>query len=207
MELRFFAAQAPNAYVVGQTWPRAGTWIMAIRASCGETKAGAIVPVNAQGIVRESSRFFSRAPTKSEIDAMVGGSAQSTCPVTRGPAFTPPPPYPQVLQGGVFFGNPNLWVALLGDGEWHVHREKIAWWSTRFDGPQEPQPLTITGRRLDGDASPLKSDSAANGSHTRDMGWFIMTAVDFSTEGCWEITGHYKGEDLKFVVLVKGGSQ
>jgi hypothetical protein len=69
IELKFFAAQTPNAYVVGQTWPREGKWVMAMRASCGDAKAGAIVPVNAQGIVRESSKFFSRVPKKEEIEA------------------------------------------------------------------------------------------------------------------------------------------
>jgi hypothetical protein len=66
--LKFFAAETPGAYVVGQTWGREGKWVMAMHASCGDAKAGAIVPVNAQGIVRESSKFFPHVPKKEEIE-------------------------------------------------------------------------------------------------------------------------------------------
>ncbi len=213
IELKFFVTQTPNAYVVGQTWPRAGTWVMAMRASCGDAKAGAIVPVNAQGIVRESSRFFSHAPTKAEIEATLGGSAEFACPVTRGPVFTPPSPFTRAHRGAMYFGTEALWTAV--EPEWSAlphskegYRQKIAWWSMGYDWTREPQPaLTITGRRLDAPATPLLQDDRANGSHSDVTGSFIMTGVNVPTEGCWEITGHYKGQDLKFVVLVKGGSQ
>jgi hypothetical protein len=68
--LTFIAAETPGAYLVMQTWPdrSGGQWVMAMHASCGDARAGAIVPVNAQGIVRESSKFLSHMPTKAEIE-------------------------------------------------------------------------------------------------------------------------------------------
>ena len=135
------------------------------------------------------------------------------CPVTKSPdpPFIPPAPYPVATRDGWFYyGNPRLWTQVHTD--WHGlplwdigYREKIAWWTQGLDQKSEGgQPaLTITGRRLDGPSKPLIADDHANTSHSADMGTFIMSAVNLPTAGCWEITGHYKGENLTFVVMVK----
>ena len=61
-----------------------------------------------------------------------------------------------------------------------------------------PGVLTITGRRLDAGAPPLKADRSA-GSATHG---FVMTGIEFPTLGCWEVTGHVDGKSLTFVTLV-----
>ena len=83
------------------------------------------------------------------------------------------------------------------------YRQKIVWFTEGYVFGQSPDPgLTITGRRLDNKAAPLISDGG-HGSHAADLGDFIMSAVNFPTAGCWEITGHLGGTDLSYVVLVQ----
>jgi hypothetical protein len=55
--------------------------------------------------------------------------------------------------------------------------------------------LTITGKRLDAVAPPLKADIP---SGYLDTG-FQATGLIFSTEGCWEITGKVGDTTLTFV--------
>ncbi len=31
-------------------------------------------------------------------------------------------------------------------------------------------------------------------------GWAMMTGIDFPNAGCWEVSGRYLGEELRFVV-------
>ncbi len=57
--------------------------------------------------------------------------------------------------------------------------------------------LTISGRRLDGDAPALHSDVPCC-YPTR----FQASGVAFPTEGCWEITGRAAESELTFVVWV-----
>ncbi|HUB17647.1 MAG TPA: hypothetical protein VL990_03370 [Acidobacteriaceae bacterium] len=55
--------------------------------------------------------------------------------------------------------------------------------------------LTITGRRLDAEAPPLKAD-IPNGYLATG---FQASALIFPTEGCWEITGKVADTTLTFV--------
>jgi hypothetical protein len=58
--------------------------------------------------------------------------------------------------------------------------------------------LHITGRRIDGEAPPLRS-------HVPDYGLtgFQSTAVTFPTVGCWEVTGRVTSQtSLTFVTSV-----
>jgi hypothetical protein len=66
----------------------------------------------------------------------------------------------------------------------------------------EPEPaLTVTGRRLDAEAPPLLASIATNAYHP-DFGAAMLAGVSVPTLGCWEITGHYQGHELSFVVQV-----
>jgi hypothetical protein len=59
--------------------------------------------------------------------------------------------------------------------------------------------LTITGRRLDGPAPPLRADIPEG---YRETG-FQATALIFPTEGCWEVTGQVgETSPLTFVTRV-----
>lgn len=80
------------------------------------------------------------------------------------------------------------------------YSQKVFWWRKGYDAVAEPKPLlTVTGRQLDGTAS-LQSSDATNAM--ADFGSAMLAGVDVPTLGCWEITGHYKGHDLSFVVWV-----
>ena len=57
------------------------------------------------------------------------------------------------------------------------------------------------GAALDALAPPLIADRANNG-YREDWKSFMVTGINLPTLGCWEITGHYEGQDLTFVVWV-----
>ena len=58
--------------------------------------------------------------------------------------------------------------------------------------------LTITGRRLDAEAPPLRSE-VNNG--LGDIG-FHSSYVIFPTPGCWEVTGHVADASVTFITKV-----
>jgi hypothetical protein len=82
------------------------------------------------------------------------------------------------------------------------YRQKIVWWTQGYDWREPTPPLSITGKRLDAKAPPLVTDERANGSYHGGWGSFIMSGVNFPTEGCWEITGRLSETELKFIVWV-----
>jgi hypothetical protein len=53
------------------------------------------------------------------------------------------------------------------------------------------------GRRRDG----FQTTWATNGYHP-DLGSFMLGGVEIPAPGCWELTGHYKGYELSFVIWV-----
>ena len=138
-----------------------------------------------------------------------------TCPITKPPAhpFIPPSPYPAKTDPGSFwFGTEKLWTDLRTGGTWRglphyrrtdsSFRQKLFWWRQGYDWHTEnPPKLTVTGRRLDSPAPPLASEHANAGWGDRDHP-FMVVGIDLPTLGCWEITGHYKDEELSFVIWV-----
>ena len=61
-----------------------------------------------------------------------------------------------------------------------------------------PGSLTITGRRLDAPAPPLKSYVPSGYGNTG----FQASGVTFPSEGCWQITGKLDHTSVTFVNLV-----
>jgi hypothetical protein len=65
--LTFVVGGTPGSFAVvrfGRT-----AWLAVITADCMGTKAGAIVPVDAQGLYqRDAAKFFSHAPTAAEVN-------------------------------------------------------------------------------------------------------------------------------------------
>jgi hypothetical protein len=134
----------------------------------------------------------------------VTGASARTCAVTLGSPFEPPPGVsPDALPGAATsYGNDRLWVGGLapkgviesdfaekgGTARW-----KFGWW--RAVGGR----LTVTGRRLDAPAPPLRSEIASGGYGRTG---FQPSGVYFPTEGCWEVTGSVGGTTLTFVTLV-----
>jgi len=69
---------------------------------------------------------------------------------------------------------------------------KIAWW--RYQRGD----LSITARRLDGTAEVRTTNTAGYG----DIG-FNPSGVEFTSEGCWRITGSLPAHELTFVMFVR----
>jgi hypothetical protein len=147
--------------------------------------------------------------------AMMQEDVPKTCPITKPPArpFIPPSPYPaKTAPDRFWFGTEKLWINLSTDGTWRglphyrptdaSFRQKLFWWRQGYDWRTEnPPKLTVTGRRLDSPAPPLASEHANAGWGDRDHA-FMVVGIDLPTLGCWEITGHYENEELRFVIWV-----
>jgi hypothetical protein len=59
--------------------------------------------------------------------------------------------------------------------------------------------LTITARRLDGDAPTFQTNEATNGYH-ESFNWAMLAGVELPSSGCWEFTGLYNDHQLSFVL-------
>ncbi len=68
----------PNVFVVPDTWTDEGAWVVSLKATCVDAKAGAIVPIDRGGFIRESLKIFSHFPMAAEVDAslktLIGGT-------------------------------------------------------------------------------------------------------------------------------------
>jgi len=126
------------------------------------------------------------------------------CHPPSGSPFTPPAPYPPTAPdaGTFWYGTRALWTALPDAGRWgQLSRgEKVFWWSEAFAG--EPQPdLVVTGRRLDAETGSLEASPATNAFHD-SFERAMLTGVQVSDPGCWEIKARYHGQELTWVVWV-----
>jgi hypothetical protein len=142
-------------------------------------------------------------PTSTRMLTLDDGSP---CHVTIGQDWDPPA---GVGKGSLFgagssHGNGTLWVGglweggVLAAGRDFIEEDgsvgmKFGWWRHASGR------LTITGRRLDGPAPPLRAH-IPDGYGDRG---FQATGLSFPTEGCWEVTGQLAGTTLTFVTLVK----
>jgi hypothetical protein len=68
LALQIVAAPKPGVYAVLQGWPPEGDWVVNLKGSCAEEKAGALIPMGPKGFIRESSKFFPRPATDAEIE-------------------------------------------------------------------------------------------------------------------------------------------
>ena len=55
-------------YAVFLGWPAEGDWIVNLKGTCADAKAGALVPIGPKGFIREASKFFPRPATDAEIE-------------------------------------------------------------------------------------------------------------------------------------------
>jgi hypothetical protein len=140
-------------------------------------------------------------------------SAQCLTTLPPNPQFVPPTPYLQdAPTGGFWYGTESLWTSLSADGEWRGlhndkgYRQKLFFWSKGHDARKDPEPeLIITGRRLDGDSPSLAVAHASNAfvSRSSKLPPAMVTAFEIPTEGCWQLTAHYSGHTLTFIVSVE----
>src|SRR5215475_8322685 len=131
--------------------------------------------------------------------------ASGQCRVTRpqSPRFVPPAAYAFKTPNPSYFayGTEALWTELQVDGKWvafgkdadgWVYRNKLTFWHRGFDWRKDEPKLTVTGKRLDGDAPTVSVDHAnAVFIPNRDAAG-MMTLFDVPTLGCWEITARYE---------------
>ena len=166
----------------------------------------------------EDYRMPTDVPSAAELTATVQTEIEqrippADCPVTTSEnvSFKAPEPHSSVTpwEGIFWYGTEGLWTALHTDGVWAKlpktsdgYTQKIMWWSDFYVLKDEPEPaLTVTGRRLDAKAGPLRFYGATN-AMADDIGDAMLTGVEFPTLGCWEITGQYKKWGLTFVVWI-----
>lgn len=133
--------------------------------------------------------------------AQAGSTPAAGCPVTL-PNGNPPP---GGQPSGDYLGNGKLWTELWPEGVVLMtpsytdkpggpYSMKFPWWRGVMGQ------LTITGRRLDGNAPPLTASIPEGYGDTS----FQATGIIFPTAGCWEVTGHAGDASLTFVTLVVG---
>jgi hypothetical protein len=144
------------------------------------------------------------APAEVEV---LGGSA--TCAVTAPNHNTPPEAVRSkagVPPGNpLIYGNDAIWTSLWPDGTVVFKKGGPGFvladgslkmkflWLLATDGP-----LTVSGRRLDGEARPLTTEMP-NSFLGRG---FQPSYLIFPTVGCWEVTAKANGSTLTFVTTV-----
>lgn len=139
------------------------------------------------------------------------------CAVTEAPkqVFVPPPPFEASPEAGHFyFGSDDFWTILPENGTWGTQhdqptydRRKIAWFSRSFWwlSGQESQ-LKVQARKLDGSNISIHGGRATNGFLPNRQESFMLSSIEFPSTGCWEITAQFRGQELKFTVLVTAPS-
>ena len=132
-----------------------------------------------------------------------------SCPTTLpDPPFAAPSPYPSQPFSGrkEWYGSEALWTMLDPNGEvWSGLpagsgglTQKTFW----FSNLMIPAQMTVSGERLD-DPGSFTSDPGTNATSS-DFGDAMLVGIEVPTPGCWQITGHYRGAELSYVVLVNG---
>ena len=100
-------------------------------------------------------------------------------------------------QSGLHFGA-GIFVLRRADQvdpkKGNVPGQKVLWYK-----PSDPS-LSVTGRRIDGNAPPLGYDISVD---PRPSGPIQPSGVYFPTPGCWEIEAKAGKAELRLVVLVK----
>jgi hypothetical protein len=141
-------------------------------------------------------------------DRPIAEAVASTCPVTLAAPRRFAEPSPSSASR-FWYGDERLAVLLKAGGRWRgmgpakSYRDKLVWWRQGYDGTAEPRPkLLVTGRRLDGDAPALATPTPTNARHADFGGWAMLVALEFSSAGCWQVTGEYGPQKLSFVVDV-----
>jgi hypothetical protein len=76
LALQIVAAPKPGVYAVLQGWPPEGDRVLNLNGTCGDEKAGALIPIGTRGFIRESSKFLPRPATDAEIEKALKALAQ-----------------------------------------------------------------------------------------------------------------------------------
>lgn len=125
--------------------------------------------------------------------------------------------YGREFGGGVWYGTEKLWTVLPRDGVWRgsgpagpydfVYDNKLPWGRTNPPFRRRDDPLTVTGKRLNGPAPVFTEIFESSGFGPDYSGEGIMGGISIPVFGCWQITGRYKDADLTFTVWVAPGKK
>jgi hypothetical protein len=140
------------------------------------------------------------------VNSTAGVSSKfQSCPVTK-PNGKIAPGQTRETMGGQWYGKRDIWTLLWPDGtvtfgpgmagtveDNGSMSIKSPWWK----GPTATGRLSISGRRLDTPAPPLRV-SIPDGYGPQ----FQATTLIFPTEGCWEVTGKAGEASLTFITRV-----
>jgi len=134
------------------------------------------------------------APTASRIPSPTPAGQPADCPVTQPNGATPPGELPAPLQ----YGSAPLWTELWPGGRMvgPVGRagESVPWfWWSGVAGR-----VSVAVWRLDGYAP----DQLINAPAAYTAAGFQLTAIEFTTAGCYELTGRVGGASLTIVTRV-----
>jgi hypothetical protein len=122
--------------------------------------------------------------------------------------------WPSRTPDEFLFGSADLFTVLPADGTWRgtvpsephvfVYSDKLPWFRTHGGFSWNDRPLTVRGKRLDGPAPSFIEtfDGISPSPGGKDDNAMIMGGISIPVFGCWEITGHYKDQELTFTVWV-----
>lgn len=136
-------------------------------------------------------------------------AVEFACPVTKPAVLNFKPNGSFAGDAFNLFRDEKLFTVFPGNWQSTQRQEKgyrvpkIVWGSNVFNltGETGRSTLTVTGRRLDAASGPLVFPSA--NTAWIDRGYFIASEFYLPALGCWEVTGHFHGADLKIVVDLK----
>ncbi len=135
--------------------------------------------------------------------------ADDSCPRTLA-SVAPGPSLPGSTSGplagsDLWYGSDSFAVHLPADGVWPTTAPgaliavKLLWRSSGFRPGMESN-LDVSVKPLNGAAATAVVLGTTN-AHAESLGgWTMLTGIDFPMAGCWEITGRYLGQELRFVV-------
>jgi hypothetical protein len=165
------------------------------------------------GVILTGDHVVHAGASSIAIAAPIAAKQPAACDVTHPNGRTPPGEGPSDSA----HGEHGLWTALpldgilrittrtpVADGETAgtIRRDgslstKFPWWGSKAASAK----LTIRGRRLDGDARPLRltigPGAVANSPH------FWPSRLRFATPGCWKVTAKSRRAHLTFTVSVQ----
>jgi hypothetical protein len=159
--------------------------------------------------------------------AQVSRAEGFTCPVTKSIPIAFEPIGTFARDRANLLGTEKLFTMF--PGNWHTVQRtdhgyrvpKIVWGTNVVDLHEEigRSSLTITGRRLDAESGPLvywdantawidRANPGLSGTRTPvaevdKREFFITSEFYVPALGCWEVTGHFHGEDVKVVIDLK----
>jgi hypothetical protein len=68
IHMRLVPGETAGTFAISHDWPQQGMWVVNLTGHCGSSVASAVVPMGPNGFLRESSKFFPRAATATEVE-------------------------------------------------------------------------------------------------------------------------------------------